>query len=52
VTSHPAVYSAGAGSTNNTVIYHSSDESSFFDAIMEKVKSSKVKYWAEKLEGS
>lgn len=31
------------------VVYHSSDESFFFDFIMEKVKNTKLAYWANKL---
>jgi len=31
------------------VVYHSSDESFFFDFIMEKVKNTRLAYWANKL---
>jgi NCS1 family nucleobase:cation symporter-1 len=34
---------------HSNVSYHSSDESYFFDHIMEKVKSTKLAYWANKL---
>ena len=34
---------------HSNVSYHSSDESYFFDYIMEKFKSTKLAYWANKL---
>ncbi|PQE18275.1 uracil permease protein [Rutstroemia sp. NJR-2017a WRK4] len=34
---------------NNTTVFHSSDEPAFFDFIMEKVKGTKLAYFADKL---
>ena len=44
-----SAFSGASVNSVHVIIHHSSDESNFFDLIMEKVRGTKVAYWADRV---
>ncbi len=44
-----SAFGGASVTSEHDIVHHSSDESNFFDFIMEKVRGTKVAYWADRV---